>query len=118
MPVGSTFVKVAFEFAKCEKEVKELDQLLKSKADLSEKDDILPFFRTRNQLCALIGTFAPDIGPAPEIAREFSFLGDFAADLLVGNRDNRNYLAIEFEDGRKNSIFKNGEIEHGLEPTI
>jgi Domain of unknown function (DUF4263) len=86
--------------------VTELGTLLKSKPDLSEKNDILPFFKTRNQLCAFIGTFAPDIGAAPEMSREFSFLGDFAADLIVGNRDNREYMAIEFEDGRKNSIFK------------
>jgi len=105
--VGNTFVKVAFDLPKCKKEVNELGRLLTSKADLSEKRDILPFFRTRDQLCAFIGTFARDIGPASEIAREFSFLGDFAADLLVGNRDNKEYLAIEFEDGRKNSIFKN-----------
>jgi hypothetical protein len=104
--VGTTVVKVSFEFAKCKREVDELGQLLKSKAELSERKDILPFFKTRNQLCAFIGTFGSDIGPAPEIAREFSFLGDFAADLVVGNRDNKEYLAIEFEDGRKNSIFK------------
>jgi hypothetical protein len=104
--VGNKIIKVTFDLAKCRKEVEELGQLLKSKSDLSEKNDLLPFFRSRDQLCAFIGTFAPDIGAAPEIAREFSFLGDFAADLLVGNRDSQEYLAIEFEDGRKNSIFR------------
>ncbi len=105
-PVGNKFVKVTFNLARCKKEVDELGKLLRSKAELSEKNDILPFFKSRDQLCAFIGTFGADIGPAPEIAREFSFLGSFSADLLVGNRDNKEYLAVEFEDGRKNSIFK------------
>jgi hypothetical protein len=104
--VGSTFIKVAFDSVKCNKEVKDLGKLLESNPELSEKSDIRPFFKSRNQLCAFIGTFAPDIGAAPEIAREFSFIGDYAADLLVGNRDNRQYMAVEFEDGRKNSVFK------------
>ena len=103
--MGSKYVNVAFSFKKCKKEVTELGQLLKT-AQLSEKKDILPFFKTRNHLCAFMGTFAPDIGPAPTIAREFSLLGDFTADLFVDNRDNRQYLAIEFEDGRHNSIFR------------
>jgi hypothetical protein len=88
--VGTKYVNVAFSFRKCTKEVDELGELLKT-AQLSEKNDILPFFKTRNHLCAFMGTFAPDIGPAPIIAREFSFLGDFTADLFVGNRANRQY---------------------------
>ncbi len=104
--MGTKFTRVAFDPVKCTKEVSQLGQLLNSKTDLSEKNDILPFFRNRDQLCAFIGTFAPDIGPAPLIAREFSFLGDFAADLFVGNSDVQQYLAVEFEDARKESIFK------------
>ncbi len=124
--MGTKYVNVAFNFKKCKKEVNELGQLLKT-AQLSEKNDILPFFKTRNHLCAFMGTFAPDIGPAPIIAREFSFLGDFTADLFVGNRENRQYLAIEFEDGRDNSIFRRVErsntdwsprFEHGYSQLI
>ena len=90
----------------CKKEVGEFEQLLKSKRDLSEQKDILPFFRSRDQICSLIGSILPAIGLAPEICREFSFLGDFSADLFVGNKAAKHFLAIEFEDGKANSIFK------------
>jgi len=103
--MGSAFLQVNFDLGSCRKQIYELGQLLK-KPQLSEKLDILPFFRERNQLCAFIGTFAPDIGPAPFIAREFSLLGDHCVDLIVANRRNKEYLVVEFEDGRTNSIFR------------
>jgi hypothetical protein len=104
--VGTSFVTVKFNLAQCKREVKEFGKLLKDHAELSEKYDILPFFRERDQLCAFLGTFVTDSGPAPELARECSFLGDFVADLFIGHRDHREFLAVEFEDGRKHSIFK------------
>jgi len=104
--VGKAFEKFTYNPAKCKKELRSLGRLLKAKPALSERNDLLPFFKSCRQLAAFIGTFAPDIGPAPEIAYEYSFLGDFSADLVVGNRKNREYLAIEFEDGNNSSIFK------------
>jgi len=80
--------------------------LLKSSPELSERKDILPFFKNRIQLSAFIGTYDPDIGPASDLAFDFSFVGDFAADLALGCRAKNHYLAVEFEDGRTNSIFK------------
>jgi hypothetical protein len=104
--VGKAFEESIYNPTKCKREINALGKLLQSKAELSEKNDILPFFKEKRQLAAFLGTFASSIGPAPLIAYEYSFLGDFSADLIVGNRKNKQYLAIEFEDGRSESIFK------------
>lgn len=104
--MGKAFDAITFDPAKCKRELQALGKLLKANPELSESRDILPFFRARQQLAAFIGTYAPGIGPALEVAYEYSFLGDFTADLVVGNRKKRKYLAIEFEDGKANSIFK------------
>ena len=53
--MATPIVRVKFDFAQCRKEVNELGRAPPA-AELSEKDDILPFFRARNQLCAFIGT--------------------------------------------------------------
>lgn len=105
--MANEVVQVTFNPARCKKEVKEFGKLLKSKTDLSEKKDILPFFRDRDQICSLMGSIIPAIGLAPEIYREFSFLGDYSADLFVGNKAAKHHLAIEFEDARANSILRN-----------
>jgi hypothetical protein len=104
--VSKTFEKIVYDRVQCEHELKEFAALLKSSPELSEYKEILPFFKGRKQLSAFIGTFDAKIGPASELAREFSFLGDFSADLLIGNQAKRHFLAVEFEDGRTDSIFK------------
>lgn len=104
--MATPFHPVQFQAKQAETELTELGSLL-NRPELSEKYDILPFFRKRDQLCAMIGTYLPGFaGTASLIAREFSFAGDFRADLLVGSRDTEEYLAIEFEEGRTTSLFQ------------
>ncbi|MFO0802071.1 MAG: DUF4263 domain-containing protein [Gemmataceae bacterium] len=76
------------------------------KPELSERKDVLPFFRSRDQLCALIGEYVPNIARSPLVAHEFGLLNDYRADLFVGDRDEEEYLAVEFEDGKRESIFR------------
>jgi hypothetical protein len=104
--VGKVFKAIDYDPEICAKELQELGTLLDSNPELTERLDILPFFKSRQQLSAFIGTFAADIGPALDMAYEYSFLGNFSADLVVGNRKNREYLVVEFEDAKANSIFK------------
>jgi hypothetical protein len=99
------FEQVTFDPAKCRVELDALRILLDSKEHLSERRDLLPFFKTRKQLSALIGAHAGTVGPAPLLAFEFPFLGDFAADLIVGDREQGEFTVIEFEDGGADSIF-------------
>ena len=47
-----------------------------------------------------------DTGPATDCVFEYPFYGDFAADLVVGDKAGKRFCVIEFEDGRKDSIFK------------
>jgi hypothetical protein len=98
-------VDIVFDPAKVQRELTAFRRLLESKANLSERDDLLPFFKKRQQLSAFIGTFAPDIGPAAQLAHEFPFFGDFAADIVLGNRERGEFCVVELEDGRPDSVF-------------
>jgi Domain of unknown function (DUF4263) len=104
--VAKQFKQITLDPKKCRTQIAEFGVLLKSKASLSEKDDIQPFFKQRPQISALIGSYMRDIGPATDYAFEYPFYGDFAADLVVGDKSGRRFCVIEFEDGRNDSIFK------------
>ncbi len=101
--------------------------LLESKADLSERNDIQPFFRSHEHVSAFLGSYAPDVGPATDIAFEYPIVGNFAADLIVGNRSAGEFCFIEFEDGRGESVFRktgrsisewSARFEHGFSQIV
>ena len=102
--MGKPFEHIAYQPTVVRRELRAFAELLKTES-LSEQVDILPFFKKRKQLAAFIGTFAPNIGPATELAYEFPFLGDFKADIVIGNRQKGHFCVVEFEDGRNNSVF-------------
>lgn len=103
--VAKDFENIIYNSSSCRRELTKFGKLLRDKPQLSERNDIQTFFKHNKQLSAFIGTFVPNIGPAPQLAFEFPFLGDFAADLILGNRDQGEFCVVEFEDGRTNSIF-------------
>jgi hypothetical protein len=105
--MASVLESITFDPTAFDKELKDFETLLQSKANLSEKKDILPFFRKSKHLTAYLGTFAPNIGPATELCFEYEFFGDFRADVLVGSRAAKEFCVVEFEDGNQNAIFKN-----------
>ncbi|SIO66670.1 protein of unknown function [Singulisphaera sp. GP187] len=104
--MGAVLESITFDHALFEAELSALATLLALKVDLSEMDDIQPLFKASRHLSAFLGTFAPDIGPATELAYEFPFFGDYRADLLVGSKSAAHFCVVEFEDGRPDSIFK------------
>jgi hypothetical protein len=104
--VGVNLETVVFEPAQFEKELTAFDALLKSKGDLSERSDIQPFFERSRHLTASIGAIFPEMGPATDLTFQFPFFGDFKADLLLGSKGAKRFCVVEFEDGRRNSIFK------------
>lgn len=104
--MAKQFKPIKFDPKVCRTQIDEFRMLLKSKTSLSEKNDIQPFFKKRSQLSAFIGSYMRDTGPATDYAFEYPFYGDFATDLVVGDRAGRRFCVIEFEDGRKDSIFK------------
>jgi len=106
MLVAKQFTQIKLDPKKCRTQIDEFGALLKAKTSLSEKNDIQPFFKNRPQLSAFIGSYMRDTGPASDYAFEYPFYGDFAADLVVGDKAAKRFCVIEFEDGRKDSIFK------------
>ncbi|HIK09303.1 MAG TPA: DUF4263 domain-containing protein [Oscillatoriaceae cyanobacterium M33_DOE_052] len=87
------------------REFAELQQLLQSRRYLSERDDILPFFRQREHLSAFLSYLHPRILRYDRIAFEFDIFGDFKSDLVVGDSVTQSYFFVEFEDAGAESIF-------------
>ena len=104
--MASTLETVAFDPVIFRKELTEFDGLLKSKANLSERDDILPFFKERKHLTAYIGTLYLDIAVATEVSYEFDISGSFKADVLLGSKTANQFCIVEFEPGEEDAIFK------------
>ena len=104
--MGAVLESVVFDPLKFEAELSALGSLLASKDDLSESDDIQPLFKASKHLSAFLGTFAPEIGLATELAFEFPYFGDYRADLLVGSRSDSHFCIGEFEGGGLDGIFK------------
>jgi hypothetical protein len=73
---------------------------------LTERQDVLDFFRSRQQLAAFIGSYFPYVSNFDSIAYEYDIFGDFRADLAVGDSKNGQYAFIEFEDAGPDSIFR------------
>src|SRR4051794_8119241 len=100
---------LALEKSKAKAELKAFKALLDGpgKGDLAEAKDLLPFFDASQHLCALMGTYNPNIVDYRNvhIAREFSIFGDHKADLVIGDTRNSQFCFIEFEDALSTSIF-------------
>jgi len=121
------FEALQFDLNKCIKEINDLKTLLNTKRELSEKNDILPFFKQRKHLSA-IGSFNPNISLYDKIAYEFDIWGDFKTDVAVGDSQFKAYCFIEFEDAKQNSVFKkvgnksttewSHRFEHGLSQLV
>jgi len=106
---------IRFDVRECIKQLKAFKNLLDSKKELAEGKDILPFFKQNNHLSAYIASFNPNITEYDRIAYEFDIWGDFKTDLAVGDSKSRAFCFIEFEDAKKNSIFKTAGIKSATE---
>jgi hypothetical protein len=126
--VAQRFTSVKLDPRQCGVEIDEFGVMLASRTELSEQHDIQPFFKSRLQISAFIGSFMRNIGPATQICFEYQFFGDYAADLVLGDKAYRQFCVIEFEDGRAQSIFKPSQsgntrvwsprFEHGFSQII
>jgi len=123
-----TFASHSFSIEECRAELDAFDNLLASKTELSERDDILPFFRKNTQLASFISSYVPDIANPDRIATEYDIFGDFACDLAVGDSTSKSFLLVEFEDAKPNSLFVtagakttpewSSRLEHGLSQVL
>jgi len=117
-----SFEPIVFDFSTFKKEITEYENFLMTKPDeLSEQDDISPFFKSHqtlsSQIASLFSVEMPD-----RIVFEYDIFGDFRCDLAIGNSVKKEYCFVEFEDARTHSLFKNEDkfkpsfglrLEHG-----
>lgn len=103
--MSKEFERISFDARQCKVELTAFRKLLDTEDSLSERADLHSFFRERKQLSALLFTYASGI-PADLLAFEFPFLGDFIADLVVGNQQSKTFCIVEMEDARPDSVFR------------
>jgi hypothetical protein len=76
--------------------------LLNSNRILGERE-IQSFFKASSHLTAHIGMALGNIGVATQVAYEFQLLGDYAADIVFGNREKR-FCFVELESGDSDAV--------------
>ncbi|MCC7491708.1 MAG: DUF4263 domain-containing protein [Fimbriimonadaceae bacterium] len=94
-----------FDIRLAVRELAEFGAALSTLAPLGEQRDIVPFFRARPQLSALLGSCSVRAVARDVLAPEFS-LGDLRVDLLVGDADRSAFCLVEFEDAARSSVFQ------------
>ncbi len=97
--------KYSFDAQNCRIEWNDFVQLLSQNKTLSERNNILPFFKQHRDLSILICSYFSQIKKPDLFAHEYEIYGDFIADLIIGDSKTHHYLLVEFEDGRPDSIF-------------
>jgi hypothetical protein len=104
-PVVGRFEPIRLDREQCQDELAAFAQLLAASGSLSERRDLLPFFRSHRQLAALLGTRNPNLIVPDRVAIELPLFGDFVVDVAVGDWERKAFCFIEFEDGTPESIF-------------
>jgi hypothetical protein len=61
-----TLETFSISLAQCKKDLDQFKNLLDGKSSLSERDDILPFFKAHKHLAAMIGSYNPKINKFDE----------------------------------------------------
>jgi hypothetical protein len=95
---------LVFDPSRCPVQLSSLRDLLATKSELSEADDIQPLFKACHQLVFLLGLGIQGLSRADRFAFEFDVFGNYTADLVIGNIATQTYCAVEFEDARENSV--------------
>lgn len=122
------FSNFKFDPKICRQELNELKVHLDQKFELTERKDVLPFFKNRQHLSAFIGSYFPYISSFDRLAYEYDIFGDFKADLAVGDSESGWYGFIEFEGASETSIFErkgnkvtpewSNQFEHGFSQIV
>ena len=106
------FDEIEIDLFQCAVELEEFGQLLASKARLSERGDVLPFFRERRHLSAFLASYHPAIGRRKRLlSYEYKLFGDFGVDLVIGSHSRPAFCFVEFEDASPTSIFSKSSRE-------
>ena len=106
MGSSKEFTSIKLDLSQARKELEAFGKFLNEHQELDEQKEILPFFRSHQQLSGLIGLLDPNISTIDSIAFEYDIFGDFRSDLVIGDSEQNTYLFVEFEDAKEKSIFK------------
>lgn len=117
---------IKFNRAKTKTELKSFKNLLKRNHELKEREQILPFFKKRKNLSAFMGHVLQKIDPPEMVSHEYTLWGQYICDLVIGSKTSGSVCFVEFEDGKRNSVFSgNGNnrnwsrrFEHGFSQII
>ena len=101
-----------FSIDQCERELSEFGALLDSKEELSEQDDLLPFFRARPHLAAFAASWNLHIVEIDHFAFELDLFGNFRCDWAAGHAQSGEFVLVEIEDARRHSVFGGGNKYH------
>jgi hypothetical protein len=96
---------LAFSHEQCLREAQEFQAFLGGHTTLKERDEILPFFKARHHLSAILGAYNGLVIHYDRFAHEFDVFGPFACDLVAGDWAKKAYVFVEFEDAAPDSIF-------------
>jgi hypothetical protein len=103
----SSLQSCRLDVSRAKSQLGEFKQWLADHAEFDEKEAMVEL-RSRLDLCLLIqvavGRGAPD-----RFKFEMEIQGAFRADLVVGSATLAHFVMVEFEGGRKNSLFKRGK---------
>lgn len=75
--MASVLKSVTFDHAVFARELKDFQALLESRKDLSEGEDILPFFKSHEHLTAYIGALTPTSLLLPKFAMSLTCRAPF-----------------------------------------
>jgi len=124
--MSKDFTEVRFNSNQFIQELNDFEVLLKSKSSLGERE-IQELFKASLNLTAYIGTTIANIGIAQQVAYEFQIIGDFGADIAIGNPE-RQFCLVELENADTNSVFEkfgkkstkewSRRIEHGFSQIV
>jgi hypothetical protein len=87
--------KFQFSLDQCERELAEFGALLDSKDELSEKNDLLPFFGARPHLAAFAASWNLDIEEIDLFAFELDLFGNFRCDWAAGHAQRGEFAVLK-----------------------
>ena len=107
----SLFKNITVRTATAESELSGFRQFLEANETFSETA-VVKELRQRPNLSCLVGYLK--LGARPNVYKfELPLMGSFKADLVVGNSHAREFTLVEFESGKKHSLFqKKGTLQY------
>jgi hypothetical protein len=103
--MSTDFTEVAFNHFQFKKELEQFRAFLNSARILGESE-IHDFLKASLHLTAYIGAaFGISVGVAKQVAHEFEIMGDYSADIVLGNREKR-FCFVELENGDPDAVLE------------